>query len=62
MPAGVLHHLGVYMGDNLGVNYYEDLAFSKLVENDEIDLLRALRDERDQAYPVWGWEYPSAIR
>ena len=61
MAAGVLYHLGVYMGDRLGVTY-EDRAFSLSVENADIDRLRSLRDERDHTYPVWGWKRPSAYK
>ena len=69
MVARVVQSLGIYLGDDIGVNF-EDDAFnlqrlqlfpSKEPEALKASLLQTIQ-ERNQVRDVWGWKYPNAAR
>ncbi len=61
MVAGVLQALGVFMGEKLGP-VFEDVVLSGAIEARNFQLTREIVQNRNQAYPVWGWKRPSAIQ
>lgn len=59
--AGLLHHMGIFMGERLDQVVYEDLDFSNAVESgDRESRLRLIR-ERDASHERWGWKRPASI-
>lgn len=61
MVAGVLHHLGVVMGEKLSA-VYEDLNLSLAVEENRIDDLKSIIQQRNLAHKTWGWKRPSSVK
>lgn len=66
MVAGAIAGLGVYMGENLGVNI-EDSEFNPDVNRSQTfeDFLRHLPEvisKRNADHGIWGWKYPRANR
>ncbi|OFC70106.1 hypothetical protein [Alteromonas confluentis] len=61
MVAGVLHHLGVFMGDKAAPPVFEDTHLSSAferTENDEItEIIRTYNTDNKK----WGWKRPSSI-
>ena len=60
MVAGVLHKLGIYMGDRLGP-VYEDVALSDAVERRDVRRVQNIVEVRNARHNVWGWKRPSAV-
>lgn len=60
MVAGVLHHLGVDMGDDFNTATFEDRRLSGAVEKGSIDAVRRIVNERNNRSNIWGWKRPSA--
>ncbi len=62
--SGILHHLGVYIGENLNRGTFEDSkikhAISKFKSNPEIFL--SLRDLLDSKYENWAFKITAAFR
>jgi len=62
MVASVIHHLGLYMGDEFheekGYVAFED---NELHEAATLQRLRKLIHKRNQNYRVWGWKYPELL-
>jgi hypothetical protein len=57
MVAGVLHHLGVYMGSDL-LPTFEDPYLTKLMlQGRNEDLKQAIVD-RNRSHSDWGWKFP----
>lgn len=61
MVAAVLKALGVFMGDDFGIegegSNYEDLEF----QGQGVKGLRELIQKRDDKYNIWGWKDPGLI-
>lgn len=53
--AGIMQRLGLFIGEDLP-NNYEDPAFV----GKGPPLMRKTIAARNEAYPVWGWKFPSA--
>lgn len=60
MIAGVLHHLGIYMGESGNRANLEDIPLADAVEAEDIDSVREVLRQRDASFDVWGWKRPSA--
>lgn len=60
MVAGILYHLGIYMGEAITETTFEDRALSKAIEDGRNDAMRRILDERNRQYEIWGWKRPSA--
>lgn len=61
MVAGALNKLGVYMGDAINEVVFEDLTLSRAVERRDELQVRAIIDDRNKRFRVWGWKRPSSI-
>jgi len=56
--AGILRHLGVYMGENFDpANNHEDLEF----QLKSIPEIKAKIEERNKTHDVWGYKFPGTI-
>jgi hypothetical protein len=61
MVATVLHCLGVHLGDQVGLDVYEDLEAAAVLEQDE-PALRSLIARKNREHRVWGFKRPEAFR
>lgn len=61
MVAGALHHLGVWMGENIAP-VYEDVALSEAVEQGRIEDIDSIIAHHNEAHSIWGWKRPSAVK
>ncbi|OGS95972.1 MAG: hypothetical protein A3H31_03220 [Gallionellales bacterium RIFCSPLOWO2_02_FULL_57_47] len=57
MVAGVLHHLGVYMGSDL-LPTFEDPSLSTLMLQGRDEELKQAIIDRNQTHSDWGWKFP----
>lgn len=57
MVAGVLHHLGIYMGSDLQATFEDPILTNLMLQDRNEDLKRAIV-ERNCAYSVWGCKFP----
>lgn len=57
MVAGVLHHLGIYMGSNLTPTF-EDPSLSNLMLLGLGKHFKQAIIDRNRNYPNWGWKFP----
>lgn len=60
--AGMLSHLGVFLGDELGRVNYEDLRLSKTVENGDLASAGEVLADYNRRHAVWGWKRPSSFK
>ena len=62
IPASILHHAGVYLGEYTNGYQYEDkyleLNFKEWQKDNksQLDEFRKTIDERNKKYKVWGWK------
>ncbi|GAB6142402.1 hypothetical protein JCM14076_31310 [Methylosoma difficile] len=61
MVAGVLHQLGVSMGDKLS-SVYEDLELSEAIEANNQGRIAAVIKKRDDVQKIWGWKRPTSAK
>lgn len=61
MISGVLHHMGIFMGERANPPVYEDVALSTALENQEEEKIRRLVDSYSSKYDLWGFKRPSAL-
>jgi hypothetical protein len=57
MIAGIMHHLGISMGEKL-LATYEDSRLSHLLLNGAFGELTSEIARRNDEHMVWGWKYP----
>ncbi|MCB1876962.1 MAG: hypothetical protein KDH88_13395 [Chromatiales bacterium] len=61
LAAGVLHHLGVFLGDTAADPVFEDTRLALALEEGRLSDFRQIAREYDQAHAVWGWKRPSSL-
>ena len=61
LVAGALFKLGVFMGNTANPPVYEDVTFSRAMEEDDVDAARRIIADYDDKYPIWGWKRPSSV-
>lgn len=61
MVSGVLHYLGVFMGDDCTDPSYEDQRLTRCVVHFNARGARAVIDEYSGRYAVWGYKHPQAL-
>jgi len=57
MVAGVMHHLGVYMGDDL-LSTFEDPGLTNLMLQSRNEELKQAIIDRNLTHSIWGWKFP----
>lgn len=61
MVAGVLRHLGVFLGDDAVPPVFEDVRLATPIEAKEDAASRAIIEEYNRRHPVWGFKRPGLI-
>ncbi len=61
LVAGVLHHLGVFMGDLAAGPTFEDPKISHCFESLNKESAKKLIQEYSACHTVWAWKRPSSI-
>lgn len=74
LAAGVLHHLGLFMGEMASAPVYEDTRLAEATESawlaptteiqgssHHLKCTQAIIDEYNSAHHVWGWKRPSSL-
>jgi hypothetical protein len=61
LVAGVLSHLGVFMGDKVDGVVFEDNALAKHMEGGKGVDADALITDYNSRYPIWGFKRPGAL-
>lgn len=59
IPASILHHAGVYLGEYTNGFQYEDKHLRLNLDNDKEQQLEEFKKiiiERNEQYKVWGWK------
>ncbi|RVU83392.1 hypothetical protein EOL70_16840 [Leucothrix sargassi] len=61
LVAGVLSHLGIFMGDESRAPVFEDLKLARAFETNDLETAKKIVDEYCELYELWGWKRPSSI-
>lgn|SRR5690554_28642 len=61
MVAGVLHHLGVFMGDEFHAPVFEDVRLAEAMESGEWRAANAVVSDYKSRGIRWGWKRPSIV-
>ena len=61
MVSGVLHHLGMFMGDDCTVPSYEDQRLTRCIMHFNARGARAVIDDYTQRHDKWGYKHPQAL-
>ena len=61
MASGVLHHLGVFMGDDCTVPSYEDQRLTRCIMHFNARGARTVIDDYTQRHDRWGYKHPQAL-
>ena len=56
--AAILHHAGVFIGNEINDAVYEDEAIGRVLLARDIGALRRIVAERNERYPRWGFKRP----
>ncbi|WP_457935730.1 hypothetical protein [Mesorhizobium sp. 10J20-29] len=59
MPAATLHHLGVFMGAEVGTGVFEDRRIAKALEKSPEELPQVIADYN--THSIWGFKRPMAF-
>lgn len=59
--AGVLHHLGVFLGTKYNPPVFEDMRLSLAFEGKSEESFEQVIDEYNRQHEVWGWKRPSTL-
>ncbi len=59
--AGALHHLGLFLGDEVRAPVFEDIRLSIAFENRSKEAFSEVISDYNQRYMIWGWKRPSSL-
>ena len=60
--SGVLHHLGIFMGDKSHPPVFEDVRLSAAYEGKSDESFDDVVGDYNSRYAVWGWKRPAIIK
>lgn len=61
MVAGILRHLGVFLGDKAAAPVFEDVRLAEAIEASDMAGARAIVSAYDSVHPVWGFKRPGLV-
>lgn len=61
LVAGVLYHLGIFMGKNASAPVFEDIDLSGYFESGDLVLAKKLVNDYSSDHSICGWKRPSSI-
>lgn len=59
--SGVLHHLGVFMGDKAVEPVYEDVRLAGAFESNQLDEAKTIIQEYNEHHSTWGLKRPGSL-
>ena len=59
--SGVLHHLGVFMGEKACDPVFEDFRLAEAFESNKHDEAKAIIEEYNNHHSTWGWKRPGSL-
>lgn len=61
LVAGVLHHLGLFMGDHFDDSVFEDVYLSSAFEKADDKKVKSIIKEYKKKNKIFGWKRPSSV-
>ena len=61
MMAQIVKTLGIHLGDAVDVNLLEDIEIRNASKSGDVESMKRILSERNDANPIWGWKYPGSL-